>query len=83
MAFTLAEQLMRVGMPAEQARLISGAISAVGGVTSVNGDSGPAVTLDGGDIVLTGLAAGTATPVAATDTVNVAIANLQAQIDAI
>lgn len=37
----------------------------------------------GADILLTGLTAGTATPVAATDSVNAAIAKLQAQIDAI
>lgn len=33
--------------------------------------------------VLTGLVAGTATPIAATDTILVALANLQAQIDAL
>jgi len=41
------------------------------------------VVLNGADVVLTGMAAGTAVAVAATDTVNVAIAKLQAQITAL
>lgn len=36
MAFSLAEQLMRVGMPAEQARLLSEAISGAGSVAWAN-----------------------------------------------
>lgn len=40
-------------------------------------------TQTGADILLTGLVAGTDAAVAATDSVNEAIANLQAQIDAL
>ena len=45
------------------------------------GDTGPAAT--GDNVLLTGMVAGEAEAVAATDTVNEAIAKLQAQIDAL
>ncbi|UEM46153.1 hypothetical protein SEA_PINKCREEK_93 [Mycobacterium phage Pinkcreek] len=51
---------------------------------TVNGKALSAnVTLGGGDVALTGYAAGTAEPVAATDTVNAAIAKLEARIAAL
>lgn len=46
-------------------------------------DVDPAASVTGADVVLTGMVAGTATEVAATDTVNEAIAKLQAQITAL
>lgn len=51
------------------------------GADGADGDDAPAAT--GANVLLTGLVAGTATAVAATDTVNEAIAKLQAQIDAL
>ncbi|AXN53921.1 hypothetical protein SEA_RABINOVISH_100 [Mycobacterium phage Rabinovish] len=51
---------------------------------TVNGKALSAnVTLGGGDVALTGYAAGTAEPVSATDTVNAAIAKLEARIAAL
>lgn len=48
MALTLAEQLQRVGMPGEQARLIQDAIAGAGGITaaqvSFDPDGVPGVT---------------------------------------
>lgn len=51
MAFTLAEQLQRVGMPGEQARLLAEAIGGGSGpaVTSVNSQTG-AVVLTASDV---------------------------------
>lgn len=46
-------------------------------------DGADGVTPGAGDIVLTGLVAGSDTPITATDTLLVALANLQAQIDAL
>lgn len=51
---------------------------------TVNGSALSAnITLDGADLALTGYAIGTAAPVAATDTVNAAIAKLEARIVAL
>jgi hypothetical protein len=58
-------------------------------IVLVNADGTPwspevgAGTVTGDEVLLTGMTAGTNTPVAASDNVNQAIAKLQAQIDAL
>lgn len=54
------------------------------GIQGIQGEPGEdAGDVTGADVLLTGMVAGTDDPVAATDTVNEAIAKLQAQIDAL